>query len=231
MGSDISIPYYSNLQVDSLGIDSLQHCFNKKLFIDHQPVTYQFNSWGYRTHPVNQFTQNPILVLGDSFTLGLGNNVGQRYSDLIEYNLNHQVLNFSLNGASNDWICRKLSQLLKIFKPKAIVLHYTFSHRRERTQTDWHDDERTECDAKYSSEQNYQNWFENYQKITGLTIGILCVHSFICNWHDRPVNYKKLGYNIIEPLPQDDLARDGFHYGPKTHKNLADRITNLLACE
>jgi len=225
----IAIPFYANLQADSLGLDSRDHCFAKQKFDQHPPVHYQFNQVGFRTHSVDHFEPDAILVLGDSFTLGLGNNVEDRYTDILEQQLSHQVLNFSLNGASNDWISRKLQQLLVLFQPRAVVIHYTFSHRRERPQTDWHDDERTECEPFYSSEENYQNWLMNFKTIQALAGKTQLIHSFICNWHDGPVDYSNLGENIISPLQQLDFARDGFHYGPKTHLELATKLTSLLA--
>lgn len=226
---DIAIPFYVNLQTASLGIDSVDHCFDRQRFDRHPLVHYEFNSIGFRTHPVDQFQSNAILVLGDSFTLGLGNNIAERFTDILEKQLSHQVLNFSLNGASNDWIARKLQQLLKLFQPRAIVIHYTFSHRRERPRTDWHDDERTECEPFYSPQQNYQNWFINFNTIQALAGKTQLIHSFICDWHDQPVDYSTLGTNIILPLAKLDLGRDGFHYGPQTHQALADKLTTLLA--
>jgi hypothetical protein len=225
----IAIPFYADLQTDSLGLDSQAHCFDRILFDRHPAVHYQFNQVGFRTHSVDKFKHNAILVIGDSFTLGLGNNVETRYTDILEQQLSHQVLNFSLNGASNDWIARKLQQLLQLFQPRAIVIHYTFSHRRERPQSDWHDDERTECEPFYSSQENYQNWFTNFRTIQALAGDIKLVHSFINNWHDQPVDYTGVGANVILPPRQLDFARDGFHYGPRTHLSLANKITSLLA--
>lgn len=227
--SKIAIPFYSNMRCQTLGLDHWDHCLDSVHFGNHSAIWYEFNSLGYRTHKVEQFQPNAILTLGDSFTLGLGNHADQRFTDIIQRTLRHQVLNFSLNGASNDWICRKLSQLLPFFQPKAIIIHYTFSHRRERPQSDWHDDERTECEPTYSSDQNYSNWFDNFSKIQTLAGGIKCVHSFIHNWHDCVVDYHDLGQNVLPPQPQLDFARDGFHYGPATHQLLADKITSLLA--
>jgi len=224
----IHIPFYSNLQITSLGMDSVEHCRNRKVFSQYPEVTYQFNELGFRTHNVNCFDTNAILVLGDSFTLGLGVNSKDRYSDIIEKTLNHQVLNFSLNGASNDWISRKLEQLLKYFTPRAIILHYTFSHRRERPNSDWFDDERTECEPFYSSQQNFDNWLKNFNSISGMYQGPT-IHSFIPNWHDQLVNYTNLGDNVLAPVLQIDQARDNFHYGTKTHHVLAEKIINLLA--
>jgi hypothetical protein len=226
----IHIPFYSNLQTTSLGMDSVEYCRNRKLFDQYPQVTYQFNELGFRTHNVDCFDPHAILVLGDSFTLGLGVNSKDRYSDIIEQTLNHQVLNFSLNGASNDWISRKLEQLLTYFTPRAIILHYTFSHRRERPNSDWFDDERTECEPFYSCQENFDNWYNNFNNICNMYQGPL-IHSFIPNWHTQSVNYAGLGNNILLPVQQIDQARDNFHYGTNTHQLLAKKITNLLACE
>jgi len=224
----IRIPYYSNLHANSLGLDSLEHCVDKKNFESHAPVFYKFNEIGFRTHSVENFNSNAILVLGDSFTLGLGINAQHRYSDILEQYLSHQVLNFSLNGASNDWIFRKLQQLLTIFDPRAIIVHYTFSHRRERPNIDWFDDERTECEPFYSSEENFNNWFDNFKSIVDLARGINLVHSFITNWHDQNLNYSTFGTNVLAPTAQIDFARDYFHYGPLTHQKLVKNIVGLI---
>ena len=226
----INIPFYAGLQADNLGMDSREHSANPCVFDQQAPVTYQFNEVGFRTHSVKQIKSDAILVLGDSFTLGLGVNVSDRYTDLLEQQLSHQVLNFSLNGASNDWIARTLPKLLTLFCPQSIIIHYTFSHRRERPQQDWHDNERTECEPFYSSAENFDNWMTNFNLICKAAGDIKLIHSFIPNWHDQKINYGKLGKNIIPPLPMLDRARDNFHYGLRTHQALAAAITNLLDC-
>jgi hypothetical protein len=227
----INIPFYTNLQTNTLGMDSKQHCFNAELFDASPPVSYQFNQVGFRTHNIDQFNSNAILVLGDSFTLGLGVNSADRFSDIIEQRMRHQVLNFSLNGASNDWIARKLQQLLTMFQPRAVIVHYTFSHRRERPNLDWLDDERTECEPFYSSQENFNNWTTNFNCICRLAKNVKLIHSFIPNWHNTVVDYTQFGEHVLSPQTQLDCARDGFHYGPLTHRLLADKITSLLACE
>ena len=227
----IAIPFYANLNTDSIGLDSRAQCFDSKRFARHAQVHYQFNEIGFRTHPIDQFQHDAILLLGDSFTLGLGNHAQDRFGDVLEQTVSHQVLNFSLNGASNDWIARKLQQLLQVFTPKSIVIHYTFSHRRERPYEDWQDHERTECEPFYSSQENYENWYKNFQSICDSAGNIPLIHSFIHNWHDQAIDYSTLGKNVIAPLTPVDLARDGFHYGPETHRLLVREITNLLVLE
>jgi hypothetical protein len=186
------------------------------------PIEYQFNSLGYRTH--EKFTGKEILAVGDSFTVGLGINYEHTWPYQLEQKLNYPVANFSLNGASNDWIARKLEQLLSVFDPPAVIVHYTFSHRRERPQTDWYDDERTECEPFYSDQENFNNWVKNCQHI--ISHGIPVVHSFIPNWHPVQLDLQKYCSPII-PLIQIDYGRDQFHYGRKT----CDKFTNLLVSE
>ena len=231
LSQTVKIPYYADLKCKTLGIDSLDHCIDKTHYKNYpHEIDYKFNEIGYRCRPVNQYLGNEILAIGDSFTLGLGVNQKDCWSSQLEYLLDYPVLNFSLNGASNDWMSRKIKDLLTIFKPKCIIVHYSFSHRREKTKTDWHDDERTECDPLYSSKENLDNWRMNFNTIE--SYGIPVIHSFITNWHDQPVDYSQLPGIVVLPIAIKDFARDGFHYGVQTHCSLAnhfyDSITNLL---
>jgi hypothetical protein len=226
LAQTISIPYYANRVCRTLGLDSPEHCFDKNHFKSYpNDIIYKFNSMGYRES--EQYTGNEILAIGDSFTLGLGVNVEDTWPAQLSKLLNYPVLNFSLNGASNDWIARRTGELLRFFNPKTIIIHYTFSHRRERPFIDWHDDERTECEPIYTDQQNLINWQKNFEYIDKLTVPI--IHSFISNWHTSTVNCPQS--NIILPLEQIDYARDGFHYGPNTHLQLAKKITSLLEYE
>ncbi len=231
VGEHINIPYYAGLQADVLGMDHRKFCANTRVFDRHPAVTYEFNEIGFRTHLVNYIKSDAILVLGDSFTLGVGVNASHRYTDMLEQQLSHQVLNFSLNGASNDWIARTLPKLLKLFCPRAIIIHYTFSHRRELPRPDWLDDERTECEPFYSSAENFDNWMTNFNLICDAAGDTKLIHSFIPNWHDQEIDYSQLGNNVIPPLPMLDYARDSFHYGANTHRALAAAITTLLDSE
>jgi hypothetical protein len=226
LAQTISIPYYANRVCSILGLDSPEHCLDKNHYKSYpNDIVYKFNSMGYRES--EQYTGNEILAIGDSFTLGLGVNIEDTWPAQLSKILNYPVLNFSLNGASNDWIARRSTELLDFFNPRALIVHYTFSHRRERPFTDWHDDERTECEPIYTNEQNLTNWQNNFEKINQLPVPV--VHSFIPNWHANPVDYSVS--NVVLPFKQIDYARDGFHYGPSTHAQLAKKITSLLGDE
>ena len=184
-------------------------------------MCYQFNEIGHRTKPISQFTGQEIVAIGDSFTLGLGVNARDRWSDQLELLTGLPVLNFSLNGASNDWIARRVQSLLTWFSPAFLIIHWSFSHRREAAQPDWFDDERTECEPGYSAQENIDNWLQNFKCVNYQKV----LHTAIPNWHD---DFDHNLWPVVEPLAPIDLARDGFHYGPSTHRLLAENITNLL---
>ena len=221
---------YINYQSDIFGMDSIEECRSKSLFKNFPyPVSYRFNSLGYRDRNISEYIKNPIITVGDSFTVGLGLPADLIYPVQLEKLVNHQVLNFSMNGASNDWMARKLELILKYFSPIAIIVHYTFSARRELDRPDWFDNERVQCEPIYTEEENYNNWLTNHNKIQTLTASIPTWYSFLPQWHTDP--------NVVDHIEnqikfeQIDQARDGFHYGAKTCLNLAhlyaDRIRLL----
>jgi hypothetical protein len=215
---ELKIGGYIDYTSTSLGLDSIDECFSRDHFKNFpHTVTYQFNSLGYREVDPSLYTKNPIITIGDSFTVGLGLPVELTYPKQLESLVQHQVLNFSLNGASNEWISRKLAILLKYFSPVAIIIHYTFSHRREKNEPTWFDDERTLCDPLPDSKDNFDNWLVNHNKIKSIVNTIPTYYSFIPNWHTETIQFDD---PVILPH-QVDYARDRFHYGETTSLALA----------
>lgn len=220
---NLSIHGYKNFSATELGLDSMHQCLNKEHFINfHYKVNYNFNELGYREFSIKKYNLNPIIAIGDSFTLGLGLPIELTYPKQLEKLLNYQVLNFSLNGASNDWISRKLEQILNYFNPKSIIVHYTFTHRRESNRNDWTDDERTLCPLKsINEEEDYNNFLSNHEKIKKLVCNIPTVFSTIPRYHH--INT----FNMYTPTILD-FARDYFHYGEKTCLAMAKTFSDLI---
>lgn len=215
---ELQVGGYVNYQSGTLGIDSYEHCFSKLSYRKYPySVSYKFNELGYRERSVNDYNPNAIIAIGDSFTVGLGLPVELTYPVQLESLVNHQVLNFGLNGASNDWISRKLPVLLKYFDPMAIIVHYTFSHRRERNEPTWFDDERTICDPLPNNEENYTNWLTAHESIQRTVGNIPTIYSHIPKWHPDKSGVAQLDY-----------ARDNFHYGPITCANLAREYADYI---
>jgi hypothetical protein len=217
----VSLPEYVNVNCDTIGLDSFEHCFDKKHFVQYGPVRYEFNDLGYRFTPPTQYRGDEILAIGDSFTLGLGVDQDHTWPNQLSQLLDYPVLNFSMNGASNDWIARKTAVLLEYFQPRCVIVHYSFSHRRENNRSDWTDSERTLCEAIHSDEENLANWHKNRDQLAQICGNIPLIHTAIVNWHTQPVS------GVFVPK-QIDRARDGFHYGPLTHRLFATSLLEIV---
>jgi hypothetical protein len=217
----IGIPDYANMSCDTLGLDSLEHCFDKQHFLSYGPVLYDFNELGYRHSNHLAYCGDEILAIGDSFTLGLGVNQSDTWPEQLSQLLDYPVLNFSLNGASNDWIARKTELLLKYFSPRCVIVHYSFSHRREGKQSDWTDAERTLCDANHSDQENQKNWQSNRDRLIQACGTTPLIHTAIVNWHTESIP------GVLVPA-QTDWARDRFHYGPITHRQFATSLLGVV---
>ena len=132
---DFILPSRQNQIWTESGMDSIDLCPDKKHFKSYPyPVEYRYNSRGFRDHEwptdVNEL-KNAIWCIGDSFTVGLGSPVERTWTNILEQQTGQRTINVSMDGASNTWIARKTIQILKKIDPKIIVLHWSYTHRRE----------------------------------------------------------------------------------------------------
>jgi hypothetical protein len=129
------LPYYSNQLFNESGIDTWNQCLNKNHFLKFPwPVEYQYNSRGYRDQewPSNlSELSDAIWCFGDSFTVGLGSPLTHTWVYVLSQKSCHRTINVSMDGASNNWIARKISELSYYLVPKTIVVHWSYVHRRE----------------------------------------------------------------------------------------------------
>ena len=134
---DFILPTRQNQIWTESGIDSLVDCLDKKHFKSYPyPIEYRYNSRGYRDaewpEDVSEL-ENAIWCFGDSFTVGIGSPVEHTWAHLLQQHTNRRVINISMDGASNNWISRKAVEVLQLIKPKIIILHWSYTHRREYT--------------------------------------------------------------------------------------------------
>lgn len=129
------LPDFKNQRWFESGIDSLDQCVNREHFLNFPwPVEYCYNSRGYRDTewPDKPFDlENATWCIGDSFTVGLGSPVSHTWPNILARVTDNRIINVSLDGASNDWIARKISELVTEIVPKNIVIHWSYIHRRE----------------------------------------------------------------------------------------------------
>lgn len=204
--SAVALEEFRELTADTYGMDSLNECHDKIYFKNYpESVHYRFNEIGFRERSISQYNGTEILAIGDSFTVGLGLAENKTWPRQLENIVNYPVLNFGLNGASNNWIAKKCLQLLEYFDPPYIVVHWTFSHRREHWNSSWTDVERmlhyTETTVDNCLE-NWENWKKCATQVENNPKKIPVVHSMIHNWHDGHVDFSEVDFAIpvIPPL-------------------------------
>jgi hypothetical protein len=117
------------------GIDCYEHAVNKTHFLNYPyKISYNYNSRGFRDQEwpdCLEDLQNSIWCIGDSFTAGVGIPIEHTWPYLLNKATNVRTINVSLDGASNNWIARHAQTILTEIKPKFMVIHWSFSHRRE----------------------------------------------------------------------------------------------------
>ncbi|WP_353482988.1 hypothetical protein [Haliscomenobacter sp.] len=127
------LPAYCNLIATQSGMDSPEHCVD----IDHYrsypwPVVYKYNSRGYRDAEWPEDLGQAIWCFGDSFTVGLGSTHAHTWTQQLQKQSGIRTINIGMNGASNNWIARKIQELSAAnVRPGAIAVHWSYLHRRE----------------------------------------------------------------------------------------------------
>ena len=132
---DFILPSRVNQQLKYSGIDSLDKCADKKHFKSYPyPIEYRYNSRGFRDaewpEDINEL-KNAIWCIGDSFTVGLGSPLDHTWPCVLAQHIDSLVINVSMDGASNHWMARKSIELLTTVSPKSLIIHWSYTHRRE----------------------------------------------------------------------------------------------------
>lgn len=221
------------------GIDSPMYCIDPLHFQNYKKlVVYQYNSRGFRDNEWPDDINNHIWCVGDSFTVGLGQPIDEIWPQQIQTMLNERIINISMGGASNDWIARKVKDILDSFSPKAVLIQWSYIDRREYPNTNMLDeDRRMHFDTK--DQNNVANFSK---KISSIDLNkSKLIHSFIPKFCETPnlkkdENTEQKIYNVLkennavffEPPEQVDFSRDGHHYDILTAREYAKMYVERL---
>jgi len=133
---DFILPSRVNQRWQYSGLDSPEKCLNKQHFKSyHYAVEYCYNSRGYRDQewPAELAElQNAIWCIGDSFTVGLGSPIEHTWPYLLQQQTRRRTINVSMDGASNEWMLRKIKKIVEVVAPPiTIVVQWSYFNRRE----------------------------------------------------------------------------------------------------
>lgn len=166
------------------GIDSFNECRDREhVKTSPHPVIYQYNSRGFRDTEwpsTIEELQDCIWCVGDSFTVGVGSPLEHTWVNILQNKTRQRCINISLDGASNKWIARKVIEILKIIKPKLIVIQWSYIHRDELNDNILSDEDR----RMYILENNNINElkianFKLIQNVESFKDQCKIIHSFI----------------------------------------------------
>lgn len=235
--NELHLPGFANQCLAQLGIDSYEQCLDKKLFETYPyDIFYFFNERGFRDYEWTNNFMDCIWCVGDSFTVGLGQMFEHTWHQQLAVISNTPIINISLNGASNDWISRKVKYILDNTNPKAVCIQWSYLHRRENNNTTLLDEQRLmhsdpkDLDDVANICKNIQ-LVETNKKITPV------VHSFIPHFSDNNYSTDITALNTFmnsdnvlyfKPIDPVDLARDGHHYGKDTALFYAEKYLEFI---
>lgn len=136
MLNPIAVPELAGRASDISGLDQRSKCLDKEHF-DQYPyqVTYNYNSRGFRDQEWPSDLESAIWCLGDSFTAGLGSPIEHTWPSVLSQRSQHQTINVSMDGASNNWIARRCVDVYDLARPKNIVIMWSYLHRRESPES------------------------------------------------------------------------------------------------
>jgi hypothetical protein len=146
------------------GLDSAGRCLSKKHFQEYpHSITYQYNSRGFRDQewPLDcSELSDAVWCIGDSFTAGIGSPLQFIWPQVLSKKLGCRTINISMDGASNDWISRIASKIIKEVNPSTIVILWSYFHRREDPNSKLPNEQRRMHCVNTSDQED----FENFQK-------------------------------------------------------------------
>ena len=217
------VPKKINWRSNYCSMDRLEVCNDRQHFLNYKKkITYEYNSKGFRDHEWPTDLNDPIWCVGDSFTVGIGQPFAETWPQLLEKKIGKRCINLGEDGCSNDTISLRVEKIYDLYKPKLIIVMWSYLHRRRIDNENVHFDKKD-----FGPKKDLQNFIKNYQKISKLKTKI--IQTIIPNiFLDKQiVNYLLNKFKILN-FPQLDYARDYHHFDIKTSKHLVDLLIKKI---
>jgi hypothetical protein len=234
---DFILPSRVNQEWEYSGMDSAEYCMDKKHFDSYlHRVNYKYNSRGFRDEEwptdINELKQ-AVWCVGDSFTVGIGSPLEHTWPYQVGKQLGRRIINISMDGASNEWIARKVLRICETVSPELIIVQWSYTHRREHKHILLSDEDRRIHNCKEESQQDIDNTICCIKAVAEKSTSII-IHSFIpyfAHATDRLQLLSKIKNLPILSIPEIvrlDIARDGHHYDIRTAEKFSIAVSNLL---
>lgn len=233
---DFKIASLSNTNLKFTGADSVEDCQDKTHFLNYPyEISYNYNSRGFRDDEWPADIEDCIWCFGDSYTVGIGQPYKNIWPKLLETQTGKRTICVSMDGASNNWISRKILELVNTARPEIIVVQWSFIHRRESLLDKADEDRIVWYRENSTDEDDIQNTLDCIKAVESkcTSVGIKLIHSFIPEFmkdQGRGMMLSDL-FKIVKycvPVFRLDYARDGIHYDVKTSKVFVENLTKII---
>lgn len=215
------------------GIDALKRCRSKQHFKQYpKQVYYRHNSRGFRDLEWPDQVNQAIWCVGDSFTVGLGTPFEHTWPQVLKQHTGRNVINISMDGASNTWISRKSCSIITEVNPPLVIIMWSYFHRREMGIEFGTDIQRRRwSDESATDEDNVKDFMLCLQKVvdTAKPTNTKLIHFLIPK--ASPVKDLALDNveNFLGEVPQLDWARDRHHFDLLTSQAVCDQILSKMS--
>ena len=187
-------------------------------------IEYRFNNQGFRAdHNMTEYeglqydkTQGPVnMFLGCSNTLGIGVNLEETWCWHVNNSVGGVMLNLGQAGGSQETAYRIARHWIAIIRPRSVYMLSPPAVRREF----WMNDDTPTIIGPRSS--MYREHMVSEREIQLNRERVVDAIHYHCVKHDCTFKYVHFRPIVDAWGPFPDLARDGSHPGPKSHKEIA----------
>lgn len=237
---DFKLDSRCNVTADTHGMDTLDRCLDKQHWKKYPyPITYTFNSRGYRDAEWPENLQDAVWCVGDSFTVGVGQPYEHIWPVVLSQRTGQRTINVSMEGASNEYIRDKVIAICKTISPRYVVVQWSYTHRRQKPDTTLTDEERRiHYNEIYNPEvfSDTKNTIECINSVEHCKQSTRVIHSFVPLFvgpkeHIVKELIKKTFANALMTTDNEqvDYARDYHHYDILTVNRYVERYCKFMS--
>ena len=219
------------------GLDNPKECMDKDHFQNYpKKISYKYNANGFRDHAWPEDLSDVIWCVGDSFTVGIGQPFEETWPQILEKKILKRCLNIGEDACSNDTIALRALEIYKIYKPKLIIIMWSYFHRRRVNNQNVYSDK-----TNFGSKQDIENFAKNFLIVDNLpikkihlTVPNALPDSNKCSKKEFDYILSKFDFldqtqiNKINIFKQLDYARDYHHFDIKTSELVTDLIIEKI---
>ncbi len=181
-------------------------------------IEYRFNTQGFRCdNDLDKLGPNTNMYLGCSNTMGIGVNLHETWCQRVNDQVGGTMCNLGQAGGAHETAYRIARHWIAQIKPSRVYMLSPPAVRREF----WIDSTTPQIIGPRSTIPGHMMSEREIQLNRERVVDAIHHH---CVLHGAQFRYVLLRPIVDQWGPFPDLARDGQHPGPKTHKMLAEHF-------